>query len=162
MRTDTAPLDCGHPVRPEDVTYYTAGARVTVGGTAVTMTGTEVLFPGIARDADGRTVCYPCADSAQAAAIETADAITLYDSGPEDRAGRWPSEPAAWRGTVQTWTGGVLARVIARSTYRNGLTGTRMTALTVRTVGGRILYGRYGSDWSQAVTLRPSRARSRA
>ena len=57
---------------------------------------------------------------------------------------------------------GVLARVIARSTYRNGLTGSRMTALTVRTAGGRILHGRYGSDHGQAVTLRPSRRQESA
>ena len=131
MRTDTAPLDCGHPATPRGIAA------------------------GYATTADGRAICYGCADSEQAAAIETADAITLYDSGPTPRTAPMLAD---WNGTVTTWTGGVLARVIARSTYRNGLTGTRMTALTVRTAGGRILHGRYGSDHGQAVTLRPSRS----
>lgn len=131
MRDHSARLDCGHPATPRGIAA------------------------GYATTADGRTACYGCADSAQAAAIETAAAITLYDSGPTPRTAPMGAD---WLGAVTTWTGGVLARVIGRSTYRNGLTGTRMTALTVRTAGGRILHGRYGSDWSQAVTLRPSRA----
>lgn len=135
MRDHSARLDCGHPATPAD------------------------HAPGYATTADGRAMCYPCADSAQAVEVETADAITLYDSGPTPRTAPMLAD---WNGTVTTWTGGVLARVIARSTYRNGLTGSRMTALTVRTAGGRVLHGRYGSDWSQAVTLRPSRARTSA
>lgn len=149
-------LDCGHEPRP---IMYADGAHVAVqraDGTTerLDMTG-KPFSSGIAHHPDGRTLCYPCADSAQAVEIETADAMTLYDSGPTPR-----TEPMGrdWNGTVTTWTGGVLARVIRRSTYRNGLTGSRMTALTVRTAGGRILHGRYGSDRSQAVTLRPSRA----
>lgn len=140
----TAPrvLDCGHPVRPEDVTYYRAGSRVTVGDRVVTMTGAEILFPGFARDHDGRTMCIPDADAGMLRLIETADALTVYDAGSH----------------VTTWTGGTLARVIRRRIFRNGLTGSNMTALTVRTPSGRTLAGRYGSDWSQAVTLRPVKA----
>ena len=137
--TEPRVLDCGHPVRPEDVIYYTAGSRVTVGDRVVTMTGTEVLFPGFARDHDGRTLCIPDADAGMRRLIETADALTVYDAGDH----------------VTTWTGGILGRVVYRSTYRNARTGSRMTALTVQTPDGRMMTGRYGSDWSEAVTLRP-------
>ena len=152
----TAPtvLDCGHAPTP---TMYPDGAHATIvraDGTTerLDMTGKPFLT-GAAHGPRG-TLCYPCADSAQAVEIETAASFLAYDSGPTPR-----TEPmrAGWLGAVTTWTGGVLGQVIRRSTYRNPLTGSTMTALTVRTAGGRILTGRYGSDWSQAVILRPTR-----
>lgn len=150
-----AALDCGHEARPEDVVYYTAGTVVTVDGKPHTMTGTEVMIPGIARDHQDRTCCYPCADERMRDLIETADALTVYDKDDPTRRG------TIARGHVTTWNGTTLGIVTRRRTYRNGLTGTRMVALTVRTPGGRILTGRYGSDWSEAVTLRPTRRTSR-
>ena len=132
-------LDCGHAPRPEDVKYYSPGSYVTVGAERIRMTGDEVMIPGYGRDREDRTYCYPCMDRMQREDIETLPSVVVYDDGGPD---------------VTTWTGGRLARVIGRSTYRNGLTGTRMTALTVRTPRGRVLHGRYGSDWSQAVVLR--------
>lgn len=99
---------------------------------------------------------------------EDSDSILAYDSGlPSGRtiadriapALDWASSGRYGRnlGTVTDWHGLTVGTVTGRSTYRNALTGSTMTALTVRTAGGRILHGRYGSDWSQAVTLRPSR-----
>lgn len=151
-----AALDCGHEPRPEDVTYYTAGTVLTVGDRQVTMTGAEVMFSGTARDHEDRTCCYPCADARMRDLIETADALTVYDKDdPQTRYG------TVARGHVTTWNGTTLGIVIRRSTYRNGLTGRPMVALTVRTPRGRILTGRYGPDWSEAVTLRPTKRTAR-
>lgn len=148
MRTDTAPLDCGHDP---------AMARPA----------------GTATDEHGRRTCIPChGAAAYRRTVEYGAIVTGYDTGlPSGRTladavapgAGYVAGPGAGTGrnlgTVTAWDGAVtVGEVIRRSTYRNGLTGTRMTALTVRTAGGRILYGRYGSDWSQAVTLRPSRS----
>lgn len=125
------PLACGHVAQPTELTP--GHARWTDARHAP---DTGALMPA------GAPCCYACTDRLARQDAETAPAILAYDTGGRD---------------VLTWSGGILARVLSRSTYRNGLTGSRMTALRVRTAGGRILSGRYGSDWSQAVTLRPAR-----
>jgi len=149
MRESTVPLACGHPapIPPADgpAGYVILSTRRVAPDTAERAPGT--ILP------TGARICYGCADALQRRDIETADAVTVYDATGNSGYGR-----TGWRGNVTTWTGGYLGTVIGRSVYRNGLTGSRMTALTVRTAGGRILHGRYGSDWSQAVTLRPSRS----
>lgn len=144
----TTLLDCGHaPSWKLDHAYDPMHDTITIEDQAswVCRCGThynEHGPAGIARDADDRTMCYGCADSRQAIEIETLPAITLYHVDDN----------------VTTWSGGVLGRVIGRSSWVNALTGSRMTAIRVRTAGGRILTGRYGSDRSQAVTLRPVKA----
>lgn len=59
------------------------------------------------------------------------------------------AELAAFRRAVPR-----LAPFPSAPVHRNGLTGSRMTALTVVTPGGRLMRGRYGSDWSQCVVVR--------
>jgi len=59
---------------------------------------------------------------------------------------------------VTTWLGTQIGRVVALTTYRNGLTGSRMDCVTVRGTNGATYRGRYGSDWSQCVRLRRAKA----
>ena len=69
---ETIKCDCGHDSEPR--------------GVAV----------GYARDAEGRTCCYPCADAMDREQMRTADRFTAYQSG--DR--------------ITTWTGGTLGRIV--------------------------------------------------
>lgn len=141
--------DCGHePTYPMGHAYDPIPGTVRIEDQSTWLCRCGVIYTahgigtGYARTTDGRTLCYACADAAQRADIETADAMTVYHTGD----------------TVTTWTGGVLGRVVGSSRWRNALTGSRMMSLRIRTPGGRIMAGRYGCDWSQAVTLRPVHA----
>ena len=86
MNMDSAPLprllaavcDCGHPP-----------------------TETTGIGTGYATDLAGRTMCYPCADSAQAAEVAA--------SKPGDKFCAYVSSDGR---TVTTWTGGVLMRSV--------------------------------------------------
>jgi hypothetical protein len=84
---------------------------------------------------------------------------------PEAELAYWQTQPARMvayqsnnAGQLTTWLGTPIGRVIRSSTFRNRLTGSRMTALRVRGSNGATYFGRYGSDWSQAVILRKSKS----
>lgn len=64
----------------------------------------EGMASGYAVDQDDRTMCYGCADSAEAARMATADRFDAYVSGD----GR----------TITTWSGGVLARVTSMTEWQ--------------------------------------------
>lgn len=55
---------------------------------------------------------------------------------------------------IQTFMGAVLGRVTDKRMLVNNLTGTLMLSLRIRGNNGADYYGRYGSDWSQAVRIR--------
>ena len=56
-------------------------------------------------------------------------------------------------GPLTTWHGERVGTYWAINTYRNNL-GATITSIRA-TIQGREYYGRYGSDWSQLVRLRP-------
>lgn len=130
--TDT--LSCGHDPQP---TYYTAGTVLTVGGRQVTMTGTEVMFPGYAVTADDRRICPPCADSEMAAEMAAAQI--------GDRFGAYLSTDGR---NVTSWTGGVLARVTRITRNR------RQTFVRAVDVDGHQWSGIGPSESGTYVTLR--------
>ncbi len=59
---------------------------------------------------------------------------------------------------LTNWLGTSLGVVTGHSEYRNNLTGTRTTHVRVRGNNGARYHGAYGSDWSQAVCLRRTKA----
>jgi hypothetical protein len=101
---------------------------------------------GMARNDDDSTMCYPCADESQRAAIAGADTFGGYVSADRRR--------------ITTWTGGELARV----TYHGvgdpqyTATGGRWSTRYVRAVtpDGRRWYGRGNADWD-CIRLRAAR-----
>ena len=61
------------------------------------------------------------------------------------------------RSQAETWLGTPLARVpgsVIYNTYRNRLTGTKMSCVKVYGTNGATYVGRFGSDWSQFCRLR--------
>ena len=58
-------------------------------------------------------------------------------------------------GPLTTWHGERVGTYWATSTYRNNFDATITTIRA--TIQGRDYYGRYGSDWSQLVHLRPAK-----
>lgn len=84
---------------------------------------------GYARTADGRTICYPCAERMETAEFAVADSFCAYMAGD----GR----------TVTTWTGGRLATVTERARHRGGFGGEYWTFRAVAPDGAR-WYGRGG------------------
>lgn len=62
-------------------------------------------------------------------------------------------------GPLTTWRGDRVGTYWAVNTYRNNL-GATITSIQA-TIDGREYYGRYGSDWSQIVHLRPRKTRSK-
>lgn len=61
--------------------------------------------------------------------------------------------------TLSTWLGTPIARIVSRRTWRNALTGSRMTYIRAKGTNGATYGGSFGSDWSQLVRLhklRPS------
>lgn len=89
----TEPLDCGHVRTPElgPISFHTTGVK---------------LFNQVARDAQGRSHCYACA--------EARERQTFLDSGG--------TAGVVYLGrdltTVRTWTGAVLAQCVTRPTGR--------------------------------------------
>lgn len=127
MTMDLTPFtpDCGHTVTPKPGSVGT----------------------GKATDPDtGRTMCYPCAETAEREAIRTADVYSGYitDSRPKE---------------FTTWTGAVLGKVTSciRGAKQFGNDGPyRMRSVTVRTPDGAEWYGR-GKDDMDAITIRRSK-----
>ena len=104
---------------------------------------------GFARDADGQTYCYPCAEDREVAAFAAADAYVAYDVPDDRRDGRH-----GYR--ITTWTGRELARVTHRRIGRGGF-GSRVAYLRAVAPDGSRWYGRHSADWSEAVTLHRSK-----
>lgn len=147
-------LDCGHlPSWKLGHAYSPAGTVTSDDASWVCTCGEHYRSHGIGTGyttRDGRTMCYPCADSAQAVDIETLPAVVAY------------AEPWTHPEYVTTWTGGRLARVVRVSTWRGWVHGwhrSHMIAVRVRTPGGRVLAGRYNEDTGNAVALRPVKPR---
>lgn len=84
---------------------------------------------GYARTADGRRICYSCANAAERAAFAAADAYCAYVSSD----GR----------SVTTWPGGALARVTETRRHRGGFGGEYFSVRAVAPDGAR-WYGRGG------------------
>lgn len=123
----TTALDCGHvPTAPTN--FHANGVPLTAGR---------------ATDRDGRTMCYACADSAQAAEMSTAGTVTAYISGD----GR----------NLTTWTGGVLARVTEHGHSARAGFGHGLHYWTVRDSDGATWHGRNGGP-GMVVTVRRHRA----
>lgn len=109
------------------------------------MTGYIIEHKGRQFDPDGKASVESAAEhNAKLTAAELAhwatkpDRMLVYHVGAE----------------IQTFTGAVLGRVTDERKLRNNLTGTPMLSLRIRGTNGAIYYGRYGSDWSQAVRIR--------
>lgn len=107
--------------------------------------GIESGYAVVDSDNGGRTrrmICYECADARHRADLEARPArICGYISGDESR--------------FTTWTGGMLGRVVSRSSYRNNWRA-RVYCYTVRDVFGRHWHGR-NSGGGMCITLRPSK-----
>ena len=86
---------------------------------------------GTAHSPDGRSMCYGCADSEQAA--EVADQETKVFAAYLSGDGK----------NITTWTGGVLMRVTQHGTGRGGF-GGEMHYIRARDVDGRNWYGKNG------------------
>lgn len=97
-----------------------------------TPTVTTEIGTGTAYDLTGRSMCYGCADSQQAAEMTTADQMLLYLSSD----GR----------SVTTWSGGVLARVTEHSATRTGWYGPDIHLIRATDANGARWYGRNGGN----------------
>lgn len=109
MTTTATPTvcDCGHPPSQR------SGALATIG-------------TGYARDDDGRTLCYDCAEVTERANFQAAET-----------GAQWFAYLAGDGRTVTTWTGALLATVRREWTTREGFGGA-----TVR-VWARDEWGRW-------------------
>lgn len=83
---------------------------------------------GYAETADGRTVCYSCADKRQRAEFAAADSFCAYMDGT----GR----------TITTWSGGYLATITSLERHRGGFGGEYWTFRAISR--GARWYGRGG------------------
>ena len=110
----SAPLDCGHAATPQ-------------GGAA-----------GYARRQDGTTLCYPCADAEELAAMAQSDTFVAYVASD----GR----------EITTRSGGTLARVAGSGIGRAGF-GVRVHYWAAESADGRLWYGRSAGP-GMAVILR--------
>ena len=96
---------------------------------------------GSATDHAGRTMCYPCADSAQAADMATLGTrrISLYLSSDGKN--------------ITTWTGGVMARVTEHgASNRAGFYGSSIHYIRARDVDGVMWFGKNGGP-GMSITL---------
>lgn len=123
--------DCGHRVQP-------------AGGWP--LAGAPML--GEAKDADGSTLCYQCADDRQREDMRTARVFYAYVSRDQRR--------------ITSWPGGVLGEV---TRYRSGRRidtahgWYRNVSVRVKDVHGAEWAGR-GSDQKDSITLRRIKMRS--
>jgi hypothetical protein len=114
----TAPLlDCGHAPTPSP---HTSGS---------------------ARSMSGRTMCYSCADSEQAAIVadKSVTAFDAYLSVSGDN--------------ITTWTGGVLARVTSHTMARTGWYGSKISYIRAVDCDGARWYGKNGGT-GMFITMR--------
>ena len=125
-------LDCGHTSTP---TGYGIGT-------------------GVACNADGRTMCYSCADDSIRADIANGEVVTLYDSG--ERPQRIGLGTMNWTvPQLTSWTGGQMMTVVRRERYRHNFGGW-MAAVTAIDSNGRYWHGRHSADNCDCVTMRRS------
>jgi hypothetical protein len=115
--TDETVLDCGH--KPSPHSQYTTGY------------GT---------DREGKTSCYDCANSQEAAAFSASDRYTAYVNKD---------------GYLTTWPGGVLAQAMPRyhGVSRNGWHGSEVHSWRFRDCDGAEWYGRNGGP-GMVITVR--------
>lgn len=93
---------------------------------------TDGIGAGYATDANtGKTMCYPCADSRQAAEMSAAPEkfVAYVDCDGKN---------------ITTWSGGVLARVTYHTTSRTGWYRSQIHYWGARDADGRYWYGRNG------------------
>lgn len=127
-------LACGHEPTP---TYYTAGTRVTVGDSVITMTGDEILFPGYGTDPDtGERFCYPCAGARERSRMARSSRFVAYLSTDGRR--------------VTDWPGNELGRVTSSHDSR----AARKTYVSVTAWDGSEWYGVGPLESGTYVTLR--------
>lgn len=112
-------LDCGHDVTPDGC-------------------GT-----GYAVTADGKKICYPCADSAMAAKLTTDNVVGVYIAGNEQ--------------SVTTWSGGVLMRIVKHGSHRNGWHASEVHYWGALDADKRYWYGRNGGP-GMYVTMKKAKA----
>lgn len=123
--TESTPTvcDCGHPPSKRD------GALATIG-------------TGYARDDEGQTYCYDCAEKREYADFAAAEV-----------GARWFAYLALDGRTVNTWTGAKLARVTRRWETREGFGGQTLRIWAVDNLG-RWWSGRGPVDSGTYVRLR--------
>jgi hypothetical protein len=144
-----APLGCGHPCPHQ----YTPGPGVILADRGTWRCTCGKLYgaghgigTGYARDRDGRTLCYPCAEDAEARDFAAAQHWTAY----------------ADKGAITTWTGRELARIVSERIRYDHPSGHPVTHVRAVAPDGSRWWGRYLADWTQAVTLHRNKGGTRA
>ena len=93
---------------------------------------------GYATTAEGRTMCYACADDAQRETMRTADRITAYQSGSD----------------ITTWSGGKLGRIV--TTGKRHPWSRERHYVSVRDVHGQWWHGTAADGmWASLRRCRP-------
>lgn len=115
-------------------TTLDCGHEPTTDDTAAVRVGT-----GYAVRLDGTRICYACAEAEEARAFSEATIYTAYVNSAETE--------------FQTWTGGKLARITAKSVSRSGFYGSRVYRYWATAPNGTKWYGA-NSGAGMVITMR--------
>lgn len=100
------------------------------------------LTNGIARDSDGKTMCYACAAQVDIDAIERGETVYAYVSSDGKR--------------ITTWPGIELMRVTYNGTARTGFHGSMIHYINAVAPNGKTYYGKNGGN-GMCIKLKPNK-----